>query len=82
MPAETITRIDNDHVSVDCTDCKATFRIKFTVGQERAWRNGALIQRVAPELGDRAELLISGTCSTCFDRLFADDADEEEEFVW
>lgn len=37
------------------------------------WQNGALIQSVMPTVsaGDR-ELLISGYCSKCFDKLWED----------
>jgi hypothetical protein len=71
-------RLDDNHVSVECIDCKKTFTLPLTVEQERAWRAGGLIQRIAPELADDAEILISGECSACFDALFSG-LDEEVE---
>ena len=36
-----------------------------------AWRGGELIQNALPELNtDQRELLISGTCPTCWDKMF------------
>ena len=35
------------------------------------WQNGSLIQDAMPYLSaDERELLISGTCGTCFDKMF------------
>jgi len=37
------------------------------------WKNGELIQNVMPYLNeDERELLISGTCGKCFDKIFSD----------
>ena len=36
-----------------------------------AWENGELIQNAMPYLSaDEREVLISGTCGPCFDRMF------------
>ena len=36
-----------------------------------SWENGELIQNAMPYLSaDERELLISGTCGTCFDNMF------------
>lgn len=43
-----------------------------------AWQGGVLIQRAMPGLSvDQRELLISGTCGECWERIFP--AEEEEE---
>jgi hypothetical protein len=37
------------------------------------WQGGELIQNALPELtADERELLISGTCPSCWDRMFGD----------
>jgi len=36
------------------------------------WKRGELIQNVFPEIEDR-EIMISGICGECFDKLFADE---------
>jgi hypothetical protein len=41
------------------------------------WRAGALIQDAMPQLSaDERELLISGTCRTCWDEYFYDDGED------
>ena len=40
------------------------------------WQEGELIQVALPTLtADERELLISGTCGTCFDRMFPSEND-------
>jgi hypothetical protein len=69
-------RIDADNVVVICLDCKKEFSIPLTEHQEAQWRGGALIQRVVPKIAeDLGELLISGTCDLCWDKLFSDGED-------
>lgn len=52
----------------------------FTLDAERvaAWRAGAYVQNVFPELSaaDR-ETLVSGSCGPCFDLAFPEEDDEE-----
>jgi len=51
-------------------------RSQLTVNEEAyfAWRNGALIQNVMPELSaDNREILISGTHPKCWDKLFGEE---------
>lgn len=55
---------------VRCRYCKEDFDIPVTDEQLSAWQNGALIQRVMPELSpDQRELLISGICGICWSRV-------------
>jgi redox-regulated HSP33 family molecular chaperone len=56
---------------VKCQFCKKVYIIKARPEQIEAWKAGALIQNVMPYLSDNdRELLISGTCEPCFDKLF------------
>jgi len=71
------TRIDSGTVQVRCASCSALHTVRLTAEQEQRWRDGAYIQNVAPELSPaNRELLISGTCSTCWDALFVDQDEE------
>lgn len=71
-------RLNPETVVVACKGyCGEDFQITLTEDQEDQWRGGGLIQNVAPNLdADDRELLISGTCQVCWDKLFPP---EEEE---
>lgn len=68
---------------VDCRLCGQTTQVPATVEQltelymPRSERR--FVQDIFPDLsiGDR-ELLISGTCDTCWQKMFGSDCDEEE----
>ena len=58
-------------VAVPCRMCQETIELNVNVQGFVNWKSGELIQDALPELScDERELLISGTCSTCFDELF------------
>ncbi len=58
-------------LEVRCTECKTTKRILVDPNGYHKWINGTLIQRALPDLPkDIRELLISGFCGSCFDKLF------------
>jgi hypothetical protein len=75
-------------VVVKCRQCKQDVEVPATEDQIKRWRAGELIQRAMPNLtADEREILISGICGTCFDRMFPDDEemfpDEEEKgYQW
>ena len=54
-----------------CRSCRYESRFMLEPAAVDAWKKGALIQSMFPHL-NRAEreLMISGTCGPCFDRLF------------
>lgn len=59
-------------VAVPCRMCQETTDLKVNFQGFVNWKSGELIQEALPELScDERELLISGTCSTCFDELFS-----------
>lgn len=61
-------------VDVECRVCHITCNVPATQDQIRKWRGGMLIQKAMPNLSiDQRELLISGLCGTCFDKLFPPD---------
>lgn len=65
--------------TVQCHMCGTTHRIAFNSDDFERWQAGDLIQRAMPYLtsGER-ELLISGTCESCFDHFFGDPEDGVE----
>tara|TARA_B100000809_G_C14924066_1_gene454452 strand:- start:516 stop:731 length:216 start_codon:yes stop_codon:yes gene_type:complete len=59
-------------VVVPCHSCLIGWEILNVSVQGLAdWRGGKLIQNALPELNaDQRELLISGTCPTCWNEMF------------
>jgi hypothetical protein len=68
---ETIT------VSVPCPFCQNLAELDVPLQGYKAWQSGELVQNALPDLSaDDRELLISGTCSTCWDEQFSFDDEE------
>lgn len=63
-------------LNITCDVCKIEKPVHCTDEHYQRWRDGELIQRAMPDVpaGER-ELLVSGVCGECFDKLFG----EEEE---
>lgn len=70
----------NTTIQATCNMCKTDHYFEATEHQLDRYRSGEHIQDVFPNLsaGER-ELLISGVCGTCFDKLFSGFEDEEED---
>jgi hypothetical protein len=63
---ETIT------VSVPCPFCQNSAELDVPFEGYKAWQSGELAQNAFPDLSaDEREMLISGTCPTCWDEQFA-----------
>jgi hypothetical protein len=60
-------------IVITCHVCEAKQPpLVFSHPKLKAWVMGNKIQEVLPELSaEQRELLISGTCGACFDRMFA-----------
>lgn len=57
---------------VRCFSCNGMVEIKAFREDIQSWQNGELIQNALPYLtGAEREILISGTCGPCFDKMFA-----------
>ncbi len=70
----TPTRINEKMVQVRCVWCDQRFDIPYSIEQEQAVKAGAHLITVAGELdADSRELLISGTCPTCWNETFGDE---------
>ena len=67
-------------VAVPCRCCNEVTKLKVDFEQFTKWQQGELIQNALPELNaDQRELLISGTCPTCWDEMCP--SDEEQELL-
>jgi hypothetical protein len=54
-----------------CNFCDNVYTLRVDMEDLAQWRIGTLIQVAMPYLtADERELLISGTCGRCFDRMF------------
>jgi len=67
--------MDNSHnrdIPILCTCSQCTNKISIDVNQHDyyRWQDGSLIQKEMPYLTcDERELLISGVCGSCFDKM-------------
>lgn len=69
-----------DVTTKPCIMCGETSTLKMLVHHYLEWKNGGLLDRVCPEMPkETREMLISGTHPDCWDKMFQEDADEEEE---
>lgn len=54
-----------------CAHCGKKVKVNFTDDQVKRLNEGELIQRVFPKwTSEQRELLMSGTCGECWDKLF------------
>lgn len=62
----------NGAFTVVCNQCETAHEVQISAKQVDDWMlRGKHIQDVAPELPpEQRELLISGTCNSCFEKLF------------
>ena len=64
-------QLTNGTVSVSCRYCNGHHILAACAEDVDRWQGGELIQNAMPYLSaDERELLISGTCGTCFDKMF------------
>ena len=57
--------------NVQCWRCKQNHVVTFNRNDYLRWKDGWPIQEAMPYLtADEGELLVSGTCGTCFDAMF------------
>lgn len=70
----------DSHVSIQCWKCQRYYTIMYNRNDMLDWLSGSgFVQDILSYLtaGER-ELLLSGTCSGCFDKLFSDDVDNDD----
>lgn len=74
-------RLGTMEVLATCRFCGTTHTLTVDINDYFNWQEGTHIQDAMPYLTPaERELLISQTCQTCWDKMFADD-EEEEVFV-
>lgn len=58
-------------IEAECRICGKTKSLNVDYDRVQKWMNGMLIQDAFPEMPvEDRELLISGTCPECWDKLF------------
>ncbi len=63
-----------DMIQATCRQCKVSAEMSVNRQDLADWRGGKYIQDAMPYLSaDQRELLISGTCGDCFDKMFGGD---------
>lgn len=68
-----ITNNRNDHATIACVHCGNLYTMFYNREDMVDWLSGSLpIQNALPYLSDsERELLLSGTCGSCFDSMFS-----------
>jgi hypothetical protein len=67
------------NLATKCNTCKQQGHVEVNYVDVLKYQQGQLIQKCFPYLSDdQRELLISNTCSACWDKMFAED---EEDMV-
>lgn len=70
----------NKNINVQCVHCKKEYALFLNENDYSEWKEGnGFIQDKLPYLtaGER-ELLISGTCDSCFDNMFGSIEEDDE----
>ncbi len=63
-------------ITAHCRQCNTDVDIAVMEGDFEKWQMGELIQDAMPYLTpDEREILISGTCGPCFDKMFGENWD-------
>lgn len=69
--------------TIPCLGCGTTTTFTMTEEQFNRFRAGEHVQRIFPDWSaDDREMLISGTCPPCFEEMFPEDEEEEEDHSW
>ena len=68
-----------------CSICGKMNKVEVYKKDFEAWQNGVLIQNAMPYLSaEERELLITGTCSECWDKMWGEPDEDEDcdcEFI-
>lgn len=69
MPSQTDTLTK---FAIQCSKCNKIFQFELDSSKLKRWQHGEKIQNLFPELSaDDRELLISGVCGECFDKMWS-----------
>lgn len=62
---------------ITCIHCQTVYELELNPQALMEWQGGKFAQDAFPDLtSGQRELLISGTCDTCWNRFFPNDDDE------
>ena len=62
-----------------CSVCGKMNKVEVYKADFEAWQNGELIQKAMPYLSaNEREIIQTGTCAKCWDKLFGEPEEEEE----
>lgn len=71
----------NAHVEIICPCCRRTQSIAVNFTDFMEWQKGALVQEAFPYLNaNEREAFITGICPNCWEKLFSEEEDSEEDF--
>ena len=73
-------KINYKEVTIECPICHHANEVMVNEEDYLAWAfDGELVQNAFPYLSaDEREMLISGICPTCWDKMFDEDDEEED----
>ena len=61
-------------LEIECVMCNQSIIMEVSEEGLKKWQQGELIQDALPELtDDEREMLMSGICPTCWDKIFSDE---------
>lgn len=67
-------------INLKCQYCGKEIQINVTQEQIDKYQSGELIQRAFPNLtAEQREMLLTGTCGECWDKIFPHDGDADED---
>ena len=73
-------KLTDDTLRATCRLCGDTHVLKVNDDDVFRWQTGTLIQDAMPYLSaDEREILISGTCGKCFDKMFGEDPEGDAQ---
>ena len=68
-----ITLHRNDLIQATCRQCNVSVELAVNINDFAEWHKGKYIQEAMPYLSaDEREILISGICGDCFDKMFGE----------
>jgi len=65
-------------LQIYCRMCNMLFKVNVTEQEWKDYQMGMLAQKAFPNMSaDERELIISQTCSLCWDELFSEEEDDD-----
>ena len=77
-----VAHADDTYVNVTgpCISCSQPQTVQVKIAELARYRNGGYVQDCFPHLGaDEREFLVSGICGKCWDSMFPDIEEDEDD---